>query len=135
MQPDNRTELSKVRMEYALDRVLAAKLLLSDELYIDATNRSYYAIFYAMRAVLALDGVDRKHHSAVISEFRKRYTKTGIFSRDISDIITRLFDARTGSDYDDYYVIVKEDVIQQVQDAEYFVGVVKAYLERILPSE
>ena len=41
-------------------------------------HRSYYAIFHAMRAVLALDGIDMKRHSGVMSEFRRLYIKTGI---------------------------------------------------------
>ena len=43
--------------------------------YRSAANRAYYAIFHAMRAVLALDGVDMKHHSGIISEFRKGISK------------------------------------------------------------
>jgi len=42
-------------------------LLLAGESYRSAANRAYYAIFHAMRAVLALDGVDMKHHSGIIA--------------------------------------------------------------------
>ena len=30
-------------------------------------NRSYYAVFHAMRAVLAFDKIDLKRHSGIIS--------------------------------------------------------------------
>ena len=56
--------------------------------YRSAANRAYYAIFHAMRAVLALDGVDMKHHSGIISEFRKRYIKTGVFDASLSGLIS-----------------------------------------------
>ena len=52
-----------------------------------------------MRAVLALDGVDMKHHSGIISEFRKRYIKTGVFDASLSGLISELSDVREGSDY------------------------------------
>ena len=52
--------------------------LLRDDDCKGAANRSYYAIFHAMRAVLALDGIDMKRHSGVMSEFRRLYIKTGI---------------------------------------------------------
>lgn len=58
-----------------------------------------------MRAVLAFDEIDMKHHSGIISEFRRRYIKTGIFETRMSEIISVLFDVRTDSDYDDFFVI------------------------------
>ena len=52
-----------------------------------------------MRAVLALDGVDMKHHSGIISEFRKRYIKPGVFDTSLSGLISELSDVREGSLY------------------------------------
>ncbi|MBQ8532730.1 MAG: HEPN domain-containing protein [Clostridia bacterium] len=46
--------------------------------YKSAANRSYYAIFHAMRSVLAFDDIDMKHHSGIISEFRRLYIKTNV---------------------------------------------------------
>ena len=63
--------LSKARLEQAGDCLRAAKTLLGIEDFKGAANRSYYAVFHAMRAVLALDGIDRKHHSGIITEFRR----------------------------------------------------------------
>lgn len=92
-------------------------------------NRSYYAVFHAMRAVLAFDEIDMKRHSGVISEFRRRYIKTEIFETRMSEIISVLFDVRTDSDYDDFFVISKADTAVQIENAEYFVSSVRAYLK------
>ena len=81
-----------------------------------------------MRAVLALDSIDKKKHSGIISEFRRLYIKTGIFDTGMSDIISNLFDIRTSSDYDDFFIISKEDVESQVAGAEEFIKNVKTYL-------
>ena len=78
MLPEQAIEISKVRFDHAKECLRDAKLLLAGESYRSAANRAYYAIFHAMRAVLALDGVDMKHHSGIISKFRKRYIKTGV---------------------------------------------------------
>ena len=91
---------------------------------------SYYAVFHAMRAVLALNEIDMRHHSGIISEFRKRYIKTGVFETRLSQIISVLFDTRTESDYDDFFVISKAEVVEQTENAEYFLQVIKAYLDR-----
>jgi uncharacterized protein (UPF0332 family) len=97
--------------------------------YKDAANRSYYCIFHSMRAVLALDGIDSKKHSGIISEFRKRYVKTGKFSANFSDTIKDAFDVRTDSDYQDFYTVSKEDVQHQVNNAEEFLHAVQKYLD------
>lgn len=68
-----------------------------------------------MRAVLALDGVDMKHHSGVISEFRRRYIKTNEVDVNLSKIISRLSEMRTGSDYDDFYILSKRVLLSNLK--------------------
>ena len=46
-------------------------------------NRSYYAIFHAIRSVNALDGFDSSKHSGVISHFNQEYVKTGMFEKNL----------------------------------------------------
>ena len=120
MMLEEKRSLSNVRYDHALECLDAAKSLLESGNYKSAANRSYYAIFHAMRAVLALDEVDMKHHSGIISEFRKRYIKTGVFEIRLSHIISVLFDTRTDSDYDDFFVISKAEVAEQTENAAYF---------------
>ena len=84
-----------------------------------------------MRSVLAIDGIDMKHHSGIISEFRRRYIKSEIFEVKMSEIISLLFDARTESDYDDFYVVTKYDAEQQVANAEIFLKNIEEYLKTL----
>ena len=97
-----------------------------------AANRSYYAIFHAARSVLALDGQDYKKHSGVISNFQKNYIKTEVFNKEMSNIIKSAFDMRTDSDYEDFYVVSKDEVIKQVAEAEYFVNTIEKHLTIII---
>lgn len=101
-------------------------------MYDAAANRSYYAIFHAARAVLALDGQDYKKHSGVISSFQREYIKTGTFEKNMSNIIKSAFDLRNESDYDDFYVASKEDIAKQVEEAEFFVNEIAKYLSEKL---
>ena len=82
-----------------------------------------------MRAVLALDGIDRKLHSGVISEFRRLYVKTGIFDRDVSSIIATMSLMRHDSDYDDYIPIEKEDLDDMIPKVNKLITEVQKYLE------
>ena len=128
MEMKDKISLSKVRMEYAKNSLLSAETLIKIKMYKDAANRSYYAIFHAMRSILALDGIDMKKHKGVISEFRRLYIKTGIFSNDVSKTITNLFDVRIDSDYKDFYVISKKEVEEQVLNAKKFIEIAEKYL-------
>ena len=129
MQVDEKVSLSKIRFLNAEECLLDARILAESGRFKSLVNRSYYAIFHAMRAVLVLDEFDSKKHSGIIAEFRKRYIKTGAFQSEMSAVITKLFLARTNSDYDDFYMISKADAVTQFHDAEQFVETVGKYLE------
>lgn len=121
-------DLSLYRLSKAKQYLEDAKGTLKMEMYDTSANRSYYAIFHAARAVLALDGLDYKKHSGVISNFQMRYIKTGIFDKQLSNIIKSAFSLRTESDYEDFYIIAKEDVEKQVKEAEIFYNAVSKYI-------
>lgn len=121
-------DLSKARLKIAKERIVEAEKTLELGFYKLTANRSYYAVFSAMRAVLALQGFDSKKHSGVIAKFRKDYTKTEIFPKELSSVITRLSEARNDSDYDDFYLISKEDVTVHLENAKKFVSAVEQYL-------
>ena len=115
---------SDLGLEY--DIVVTVTLKLGD--YKTVANRSYYAVFAAMRAVLALQGFDSKKHSGIIAEFRREYIKSGLLPKELSPIIEALVEIRQGSDYDDFYLISKEEVEEQLHNAEQFVRIVETYL-------
>ena len=117
-----KSPVARARMEHAAECLSAASSLLLSGNYKSAANRSYYAVFHAMRAVLAYDEIDMKKHSGVIAEFRRLYVKTGVFDGDMSKTISVLFDVRTESDYDDFFIISKEEVVQQAESAQHFLS-------------
>lgn len=131
MQSEEKKALSVLRLEHAEDCLHSAQSLLQLEDYKGAANRSYYAVFHAMRAVLALDGVDMKKHSGIISEFRRRYIRTGIFDASHSKTISELYDIRTDSDYDDFFIVSKEETVEQVTAAGEFIAAVETYLKSL----
>lgn len=130
MPADERKALSQARYDHALECLEAARSLLANENVRSAANRAYYAVFHAMRSVLAFDDIDMKHHSGIISSFRRLYIKTGVFDVRLSMIISELYDLRTGSDYDDFFVVSGAEVAEQIENAEYFLKEIKRFLEQ-----
>lgn len=82
-----------------------------------------------MRAILILDDFDSKKHSGIIAKFRENYLKTEIFNKEISEYISSLFRVRTASDYDDFFIVSKEDSVSQLEKAEKIVSQIKSYLK------
>lgn len=129
MLPEELVELSKLRLENAKKLLETSQTLIDTEDYKSSANRSYYAIFNAMRACLALHNIDYKRHSGVMSDFRLHFIKTQKMKTELSDIITALFEIRNQSDYNDFYAISKEDTVKQLANAVLFVGETEAFLE------
>lgn len=103
---------------------------MNEGLYKDSINRSYYAAFYAVKAVLALSTVDFKRHKDVMGYFNKEYVAKEVFPCEIGRKLGTLQRVREKSDYDDFYIASKEKTNEQFQTAELVISVVKKYLEK-----
>jgi len=125
-----RKELSEYRLEKANSALAVAKSLAEQKYWADSANRSYYAIFYALRAVLALDAFDSKKHSGVISYFLEHYIKTKMFDVALSDYVRNAFLIRNKSDYEDFYIVEKSDAEKQIEDAAAFIAAVEEHLRQ-----
>ncbi len=103
--------------------------------YASANNRVYYAIFHAMRAVLALDGEDFKKHSAVIARFTLNYLKPEILSKEYSKLISNASLIRNRSDYEDFYICSVSDTNALFSGAVTFCKDIGEYLEQRYRTE
>lgn len=78
-------ELCKYRIREAEDSLTVAKNCLKDDFYKDAINRSYYAVFYAVKAVLSLGTIDFKRHKDVIAYFNKENVEKSVLTASIEE--------------------------------------------------
>lgn len=122
------SDYAKYRMARAKEDLDAAHLLFDAGNFRIANNRAYYAIFHAMRAVLVFDDFDSSKHSGIISQFRKKYIKEGIFPVKISKMIGEAFTIRNASDYDDMFLASKSDTEAQIANAEYIYKLLYDYI-------
>lgn len=123
-------ELAGYRMERAKEMLDASRGNLEIGQYKTSLNRSYYAIFHAMRAANILKGFDSSKHSGVIAFFNKEYLKENIMDRSLSVIIKNSAFLREKSDYDDFYIASKKEAEKQLKDAEVFLSAVEKYLKQ-----
>lgn len=69
-----------------------------------------------------------KKHSGVIAHFREKYVKSGIFSKELSNIVGQASLIRNQSDYEDFFLASAEDAEKQLLDAAEFYAAVANYL-------
>jgi uncharacterized protein (UPF0332 family) len=123
------SDLALYRLQSAKSDIRVAKKLSNDNEYKSANNRAYYAIFHAINAIHALDGVAYKRHKDVIGNFNKKYVKTEIFPKDMGRRIAEAEEIRHSSDYDDFYIASKDETEEQIALADELIELVEKYYE------
>lgn len=113
----------------ARERLSSSKVLLDVGNYKDSIGRSYYAMFTAVRALLATEGQDFSKHAGVIAYFQKEYIKKGKFDKKYSKYISQAFQIRNNTDYADFFLVSSQDAQEQYQRAEEFVQAVEEFLK------
>ena len=58
-----------------------------------------------------------------------RYLKTEILAKELSKTISDLFDIRTDCDYDDFFVVSRDEILIQEERAEAFLNAIREYLK------
>ena len=120
-------DLSRYRLETAKEDLATAKKNLSDGSYRASVNRSYYAIFHALRAITALDQFDSGKHSGIIAYVNQHYVKEGIFDKSFSKLIDSAYRLREKADYEDFYIVSLDEAQKQIEKAETVIATVEAY--------
>ena len=129
------TDLSDYRLEKAKDLAEESTLLFENKRYDGSVNRSYYAVFSAIRSLLALIGLDSRKHSGVISFFDRYFVKPGIFSKEHSKIVHNSFSVRQASDYQDFYIISDSQARDQLEKCLKFISEVEKVRDLIVTGK
>lgn len=121
-------DLANYRINTAEETLVVANECFDNHHYKDAINRSYYAAFYAAKAVLALDEKDFKRHKDVVSYFNQNYVATELIPKDVGRKMARLQKKREESDYDDFYIASVEEARKQLDNSTDIIKSIKDYL-------
>ncbi|HEX9970798.1 MAG TPA: HEPN domain-containing protein [bacterium] len=132
MSDSTAIDLSMYRLTKAKELLKQAELLLQTASFDGSINRSYYAIFNAIRSLLALISVDSQEHSGVISLFDKHFVKTNIVEKHFSQIVHTAFEVRQVSDYEDFYTPTAEQAKLQFDNAKKLIQEVETKREQLL---
>lgn len=103
-------------------------LLLAEKSYDAALNRSYYAMFHSIQALLFTTNYAAKSHSGAHNAFHKHFILSQKLPRDLGLALKRTFEKRQFGDYD-YDEVLFEDAEESVEDARYFFEATILYLK------
>ena len=122
-------ELIKFRLEQAEESLQSSRILLDHQKYRPSVSRSYYAMFYAVLALLATGDKSTSKHSGIISLFDRKYVKNGIFAKDYSKWLHEAFDLRQRADYREMFKISFERAKTVLENATSFVAAINDHIE------
>jgi uncharacterized protein (UPF0332 family) len=86
MKPEQLEDLLRYRMEQAQETLREAEILLNEDAWRGTVNRAYYAMFYALLALLATRQLGTSRHSGALSLFDREFVKQGVFPLDFPDL-------------------------------------------------
>ena len=129
----DRQTLFRYRLGEAEETLSDARTMLANGVSTRSiVNRAYYAMFYAVIALLLARQVEHNtsRHSGIISFFDREIIHTGLLGREFSRMLHRAFDARQESDYKEFVAVTVEEAAESVRKAEEFLDGVKTVINR-----
>lgn len=125
----NRKALIEYRLTQARDSIREADVLQHSGMSLRSVmNRLYYAMFYAVLALLQEKEMGTSKHSGAIALFDREYVKTGSFPKEMSKILHRAFALRQKGDYMEETEVTIKDIEEIRPRAEEFVAGVEKHL-------
>ncbi len=127
-QPEQLHALVRYRMDQAHETLREAKILLQQDAWRGATNRAYYAMFYAVLALMATRQLSPAKHSGVLELFDREFVKPGLLPRTLSRSLRLAFNCRQRYDYGEIVEVDRQVAREMVEDAAAFVSAVGEFL-------
>ena len=128
MNPAQLAALLRYRLTQAHETLGEAEILLEQDALRGTINRAYYAMFYALLALLATKQLGTSKHSSALSLFDREFVKPGHFSRDLSRSLRLAFNLRQTYDYGELVETDRVTAEQRLADARVFVEAIESYL-------
>lgn len=125
----NKDDYIKYRLQKSAQSIKEVKLLMENGLNDTAMSRLYYAAFYAINALLAINGFNPKTHSGTKSIFNKEFILTGKIESRFSDFYSFIMAKRFEADYDDFVFIDETRMQSLLTETEELVATINAIIK------
>jgi uncharacterized protein (UPF0332 family) len=133
MQPDDLHSIVAYRIESSYSAIKETESHLENGFLSTAMNRVYYAGFYIISALAAIDGFSTAKHKQLIGYINKEYIKTGKIDPEIGKILTIAYDRRVAADYHDFVTLTKTQINEYRLRMLDFIKAVELLIKEKLP--
>lgn len=134
MKKDAKAEAIRYWWDKAVESLDAARRDLAAKSFSFAINRAYYALFYAVSALLLEEGRRFRKHSGVRATFNQYFIKTARLARKHGDLYNRLFRDRQEGDYVEFIKFDEPYVSEQIKGCEEFLDEIRPFI-KMLPKK
>jgi uncharacterized protein (UPF0332 family) len=129
MNVEESLALISYRLERSRESLLAAEIMFENNMLTFSMNRVYYAMFYAVQALLVSRKVAFSKHGQVKAYFNREMIKTGIFPTEMGRrLYNKAFEYRQKFDYVDFSSPEREMISEYLGKARDFIGKIQEYL-------
>lgn len=124
--------LISVRFDRAKELYFEARELVNMGSYKSANNRAFYAIEKCIKALLATQQIDVETHNGAVSQFNLLFIhqENTIFTKDDYRKIAKADRIRNASDYDDFYIVNKEETKELLEFVKEFLEKTAHYITK-----
>ncbi|MBW2370201.1 MAG: HEPN domain-containing protein [Deltaproteobacteria bacterium] len=129
MTDETSMTLVDYRLSKARESIKAARIMAKEKMLTFAMNRIYYAMFYAVQAVLGQRTVSFSKHGQVKGYFNRNLIKTGVLPLEMGRLYNKAFEYRQKFDYVDFSTPDENMVLEYIIKAEEFVNKINEYIE------
>ncbi len=124
-----RQDYIRYRIEKAEITFQEAVLLSNAQWWSGCANRLYYAIFYAITALLLKHGHATQTHKGVKNVFFQHFVRTSIMTQEQGYLLSELFDKRQAGDYADLVDWTEKDIFPLIEPTKDFIQTIKNLIE------
>jgi len=134
MKPEDSESLVLHRLQKSEEALQAALIMLEKEMLSFAMNRIYYALYYAVQALMGYKGVHFAKHGQVKGYFNREFIKSGKLPKEIGRFYNKAFEYRQKFDYVDFVVPERSLVSDYYEMAQKVVLQIRVYLDQVDPA-
>ena len=116
-------------LSMAADKLRAARVLLTANCYDDVISVAYYAMLYAAKAALLVEGVKVKTHRGAVAEFGRVFVTSGRVASRYGSMFGNSLRERLNHDYAPDRHTNREEAAGALADAEAFTAVAQQLIE------
>lgn len=126
-------KFTKLRIKLAEDKLKVANHLFEHKHYKEVVSACYYAMFYAVKALLLAEGRKDPHtHEGVKILFGKYCIEQGRMDKSYGKIFAVAQEARYRADYKEMIVVSKKEAQESVKETGKFIKVLKSRVRAVI---